>query len=83
MDFINTNQLIGIALFFVGSGIMTWCNRYEAKIDRQLRDPRMRYAVIDGGKDNIKKKKTLVGTLLSILGIGCAIGGIVLFFLNV
>ncbi len=61
---------------------MTLCSKYERKVNDKLRDPKLKYAMIDGAKDDIVKQRNLVGNILSILGGVIALFGFVTFFLN-
>lgn len=82
MNFLAEGQLTAIIIFFVGIFIMTLCSKYERKVNDKLRDPKLKYAMIDGAKDDIVKQRNLVGNILSILGGVIALFGFVTFFLN-
>jgi len=83
MDFINKTQLMGIVLFLIGSGILTYCNRYERETDAKLKDPKIRWAVIDGNKDALLKQKNFRGNIMTVVGFGVAIYGFILFLTNI
>ena len=83
MDLINKEQIVGIVLFLIGSGILTFCNRYEREVDVKLKDPKVRWAVIDGNKNTLVKEKTVRGTVMALIGVGAALYGLFLFFANI
>lgn len=82
MDFTNKNQILGVALFLVGSWILTLCRQYENKLDEKFKDPKTRWAVIDGNKNTALKQKSLRGTIMTVVGLAMALYGIVLFLIN-
>ena len=82
MDFINKDQLVGMLLFFMGSGILTFCNRYEREVDVKLRDPKNRWAIIEGNKNVLLKEKNFRGTVMTLIGLGASIYGLFIFFTN-
>ena len=83
MDLFNKSQIVGVVLFFAGSGILTFCNRYERKVDEKLKDPKIRWAVLDGNKNTLIKEKSVRGTVMTLMGVGMALYGIVLFLKNI
>lgn len=82
MGYLGAEQIIGAILFFVGTGILTLCNRYERGIDEKLKDPKVRWAVIDGNKNTLARQKSRWGTLMTLAGVSSAIYGAVLFLSN-
>ncbi len=83
MNFLSQEQIIAVVIFFVGILIMTLCAKYERKVDERLRDPKLKYTLLDGGNEDVVKQKNLVGNILSILGGAIALYGFVTFFLNI
>ncbi len=83
MGFINANMVIGFFIFVVGSVILTLCAKYERKVDAKLRDPKMRYAVIDGGKDDMVRKKNMLGNILAVIGTILSLGGFIFMIINI
>ena len=82
MDFINQNQIFGAILFVAGAFILTFCNKYERHMDEKLKDPKLRWAVIDGNKNALLKQKSFRGTLMTVIGLGMAGAGFVLVLMN-
>ena len=82
MDIFNKEQITAAIIFFVGLFIITLCTKYERKVNEQLRDPNKRHSMIDGVRDDIVKRRNLIGNILSILGGVVALYGFITFFLN-
>ena len=82
MDLINQNQIFGAALFFAGVSILTFCNKYERRMDEKLKDSKLRWSVIDGNKNALLKQKSFRGTLMTAIGLGSAATGFILFMMN-
>lgn len=82
MDLFNKNQIFGAVLFFAGVMILTFCNKYERSVDEKLRDPKLRWSVIDGNKNAMLKEKSFRGTVMTVIGLGSAVYGFVLFLMN-
>jgi hypothetical protein len=83
MDLINANQVYGLLLFFFGAFVLTLCNRYERKVDEKLRDPKQRWMLLDGVKDGVVRRKSIIGTLLTIVGGAISLAGLVFFLVNI
>ena len=82
MDLINQNQIFGAVLFFAGVILLTFCNKYERHMDEKLRDPKLRWSVIDGNKNILLKQKSFRGALMTVIGFGSAASGFILFMMN-
>ncbi|UCD11450.1 MAG: hypothetical protein JSU88_12510 [Nitrospinaceae bacterium] len=80
MDFINQEQIWGIILYFIGSGVLTLCSKWELREVEEYRDMRNRY------RDNIKKNpfvRSLRARLMTASGFLISLVGAALFFMNI
>jgi hypothetical protein len=80
MDFITIEQVWSVVIFFVGSIILNTCSKWEREDQAILQDPRNRYG---RRKSDMVKPKSLRGTLMTILGSGLCLGGMILFLMQV
>ena len=74
-NFTTPEQLLNIALFFVGTFILTWCAKIERKENAERSDRMEKWAYIDGRKDEDLKKRSIRGLALTIVGAGMALYG--------
>ncbi len=80
MDFINQQQIWGVVLYFIGSGLLTLCSKWEVREAEEYRDLRHRY------RDNIKKNPfthSLRAKMMTAAGFLISLGGAGLFFMNI
>ena len=82
MDFLSQNQIIGIIMFVIGGLIMSRVTKYERKIDSKVRDPKMKWAVIDGQAAGMMRKKTIIGTTFSVFAFLLSVSGLIMFILE-
>lgn len=80
MDFLTIEQVWAVVMFFVGSYILSACSKWEREDQAILKDPRNRYG---RRKSDIVKPKSLRGTLMTVLGAGLCLGGMILFLMHV
>jgi hypothetical protein len=80
MDALVIEQVWAIVMFVFGSLILGVCSKWEKAEKDFASDPRNRI----GNKNTEKAKpKTLRGTLMTMLGTGLCLGGMVLFLLHI
>ena len=80
MDWFTVGQVWGLCLYIVGSLVLTICSKLEYEQDVHFRDPRNRMGKRPG---DVKKPKTLLGSILTFVGLGLCVLGSVLFFMNI
>ena len=80
MDILVIEQVWAIVLFLLGVFALNTCSRLERKEQEFLKDPRNRYGK---RKSDIVKPKTLRGCLMTLIGTGLCLGGMVLFMMHV
>ena len=68
-------QIADIVIFMSGIGILTWLSKVERKQLAKMRDPREKWAYIDGGADQEKelRQRSRRSTVLTGLGIALAL----------
>jgi len=73
----TVGQIIDAIIFFCGVGVLTWCAKVERKQMEKMRDPREKWAYIDGDKDKEKELKfrSLRSIALTVLGVALALYG--------
>ena len=79
MDALVTEQIWALVMFALGSVILSTCSNWEREEQALAKDPRNRYGK---RKSDIVKPKTLRGTLMTLLGTGLCLGGMILFLLH-
>jgi len=82
MDFFTSGQVLGIFMFFVGAGVLSWCSRWERKQDEWRKNPKNKYKK-SRRKNDFALPTTLRGTLMTISGSLISFAGITIFFLDV
>ncbi len=82
MDFISSEQIWGIFLFFLGAGMLSWCSWLERTEEEFLRDTKNRYKQ-QRRKTDFVIPKTVRGALMTITGSLMSLAGITLFFLHI
>ncbi|PIP71920.1 MAG: hypothetical protein COW89_09345 [Nitrospinae bacterium CG22_combo_CG10-13_8_21_14_all_47_10] len=80
MDFLTMEQVWAIAMFFLGSFILSTCSKWERDEQAILKDPRNRYG---RRKSDIVKPKSLRGTIMTLAGTLLCLSGMILFLLHV
>ncbi len=80
MDMLVVEQVWAIVLFLLGAIILNTCSKWERKDQEFLKDPRNRYGK---RKSDVVKPKTLRGTLMTFVGTGLCLGGMILFVIHV
>jgi hypothetical protein len=80
MDWFTGEQVWGLSLYIVGSLLLTWCSKMEHAQDVKFRDPRYRMGKRPG---EVKRPKTLRGTVLTYIGFTLCVVGSVMFFMNI
>ncbi|MBT3920953.1 MAG: hypothetical protein HOF21_00090 [Nitrospina sp.] len=80
MDALVVEQVWATVMFILGSFILSTCSKWERKEQAIAKDPRNRYG---RRKSDIVKPKTLRGTIMTVMGTGLCLGGMILFLLHV
>ncbi len=80
MDWFTSEQVWGLSLYILGSLLLTLCSKLEHDQDVKFRDPRYRMGKRRG---DVKKPKTLGGTILTYVGLTLCVVGSVMFFMNI
>jgi hypothetical protein len=80
MDILVIEQVWAIVLFLLGAFILNTCSSLEKKDQEFLKDPRNRYGK---RKSDMVKPKTLRGTIMTLMGAGLCLGGMILFMMHV
>ncbi len=80
MDMLVVEQIWAIVLFFLGGFVLNTCSRLERKEQEFFKDPKNRYGK---RKSDVVKPKSLRGTLMTLVGTGLCLGGMVLFMMHV
>ena len=79
MDILVVEQAWAIVLFLLGAFILNTCSNLERKEQAFFKDPRNRYGK---RKSDMIKPKTLRGTLMTLVGTGLCLGGMILFTIH-
>lgn len=79
MDILVIEQVWAIVLFFLGGFVLNTCSRWERKEQEFYKDPKNRYGK---RKSDVIKPKTLRGTLMTLIGTGLCLGGMILFMMH-
>ncbi|MBT5869269.1 MAG: hypothetical protein HOH38_10570 [Nitrospinaceae bacterium] len=80
MDFLTVEQIWSVVMFFAGSFILNTCSKWEREDQAILKDPRNHYG---RRKSDIVKPKSIRGTLMTLMGAGLCLSGMILFLLHV
>jgi len=80
MDFLVIEQVWGIALFFLGSYILSTCSKWERADREKMKDPKLTFG---RRKSDMVAPKSIRGTLMTFIGCGFALGGMVLIIMHV
>ena len=79
MDFLVVEQVWAVVMFFFGSIILNICSKWERKDQAILKEAKS----YGRRKSDIVKPRTLRGTLMTPLGAGLCLGGMILFLLHI
>ena len=79
MDFLVVEQVWALAMFFLGSTILSTCSKWEKEDQAILKEAKS----YGRRKSDIVKPRTLRGTLMTLLGAGLCLGGMILFLLHI
>ncbi len=80
MDMLVIEQVWAIVLFLLGSFVLNTCSNLERKEHEFYKDPKNRYGK---RKSDVVKPKTLRGTLMTLVGTGLCLGGMILFMIHI
>ena len=80
MDIISVQQVIGIVMVFVGGGVLTFCSNMARRDQAMWKDPRMRYG---RRKSDVLPPSTFKGTVLTVIGLLIALGGMLLILMDI
>lgn len=77
--------MMGVGFFLLGVFLLNWCAKMERRDYQILRDPKLKWEMIDKDKKRTRdlKRQSMRGTIMTLTGLGCAIYGAVTFFMNV
>ncbi len=78
-------MLTGLVIFAIGIGLLTWCAKVERKELEKMRDPKAKWAFIDGDSESMRilKIRAIRGLTLTVVGIICSLYGFVKFISNI
>jgi len=79
MDFLAVEQIWAVVMFFFGSIILNICSKWERKDQAILKEAKS----YGRRKSDIVKPRTLRGTLMTLLGAGLCLGGMIIFLLHI
>lgn len=82
MEFFSSEQVLGIFMFMVGAGVLSWCSHWERKQGEWLKDPKNKYRRVKRKIDFVVPT-TVRGTMMTISGSLLSFAGITMFFLHV
>ena len=80
MDALVVEQVWATLMFILGSLILNTCSKWERKEQAVAEDTRNRYGK---RKSDMVKPKTLRGSIMTFLGAGLCLGGMILFMIHV
>ncbi|MEK9629198.1 MAG: hypothetical protein VW455_09285 [Nitrospinota bacterium] len=80
MDMLVVEQIWAVVLFGLGGVVLSICRNIERKEEEFEKDAKNRYGK---KKSDGAKSKSLRGTLMTLLGTGLCLGGMILFLMHV
>ena len=79
MDFLAVEQVWALAMFFLGSTILSTCSKWEREDQAILKESKS----YGRRKSDLVKPRTLRGAVMTLLGVGLCLGGMILFMLHI
>lgn len=86
MDFLNEGQITGLLFFGAGMLLLGWCGKMERREYKEMRDdPKAKWEMIDRDEKRVAqaKRRSFRGLVMTLAGVGCALYGAVVFFMNI
>lgn len=80
--FIVAEQIVGLICLFLGIGVLVVCARIEKKERAVRRDPKEKWAFIDGQKKEEVARQNIRGMILTVVGLALCVYGFVSFMMN-
>ena len=79
MDFLAVEQVWALAMFFLGSTILSTCSKWEKEDQTILKESKS----YGRRKSDLVKPRTFRGAVMTLLGAGLCLGGMILFMLHI
>ena len=79
MDLLVIQQVWAVVMFFLGSFILSTCSKWEREDQAILKESKS----YGRRKSDLVKPRTFRGTVMTVLGAGLCLGGMILFMLHV
>ena len=79
MDFLVVEQVWALAMFFLGSTILSTCSKWEKEEQTILKESKS----YGRRKSDLVKPRTFRGAVMTLLGAGLCLGGMILFMLHI
>ena len=79
MDFLAVELVWALAMFFLGSTILSTCSKWEKEDQTILKESKS----YGRRKSDLVKPRTLRGAVMTLLGVGLCLGGMILFMLHI
>ncbi len=80
MDILSVQQVAGIVMVFMGGGVLSFCSNMERREQEKWKDPRVRYG---RRKSDVLPPSTVKGTVLTVMGMLIALGGMLLILMDI
>ena len=80
--FIVAEQIVGLICLILGIGVLTYCAKIERKERAVRRDPKEKWAFIDGQKKEEVSRQNIRGMIMTVVGLGLCVYGFVSFMMN-
>lgn len=79
----SETEIIAIVEFVAGAALLSWCSTKEKRELAAMRDPKVKWSYIDGDRSDDRKRRSLRGTILTVIGGGVALHGLFTFLSEV
>ena len=79
MDFLVVEQVWAVVIFLLGSFILSTCSKWEKKDQAILKESKS----YGRRKSDMVKPRTFRGAVMTLLGAGLCLGGMILFMLHI
>lgn len=80
--FIVAEQIVGLICLFLGIGVLSFCAKIERKERAVRRDPKEKWAFIDGRKKEEVAHQNIRGMIFTVVGLVLCVYGFVSFMMN-
>ena len=78
MDFLAVEQVWALAMFFLGSTILSTCSKWEKEDQTILKESKS----YGRRESDLVKPRTFRGTVMTVLGAGLCLTGMIIFVLH-